>query len=609
MLTEARTIYRSRADQSKEEAERIRKQLNRFAVIRLILFFLAIFFLARWLRTNLVLAVAGSVLSLLVLLVFVRLGSKRSARKRMLEELVRINEQELGVLDWNFEFFNPGNEYSDPQHPYASDLDIFGEHSLFQYLNRTATSKGSDRLAETLGRQVPVEEIPVRQAAVGELSEKVEWRQEFLASGRMSEETREDYAKLNFWLNGKSYIASSPFYKTLLLVLPALTILSIAAAFLWIPYNIPVFLVLIQLGIVGLNLRQINHHHNQLTRKFQLVLKFSSMIRMIEEEVFASEYLSALCGGLSSSGIKAGQQLQFLARLTMQFDRRLNMVMGLVLNALVMWDLQCIRRLEKWKSANAVEVPRWFHILSEFEALNSLGNFAFNIPDAIFPELSHNNAGSPEIIIETDSLGHPLIPSRENIRNDLKIKKPGEFLLITGSNMAGKSTFLRCVGVNLVLAGAGAPVAARKMIWHPIKIMTNMRVRDSLSSRESTFYAELKRLRMILEEVGKGEPVLVLLDEILKGTNSRDKHFGSEMFIRQLIREGATGLIATHDLELSMLEDEFPGRILNYCFEVQIDKQEFIYDYTLRRGVCQTLNATELMKKMGISFDGNAQNE
>lgn len=609
MLTEARTIYRSRADQSKEEAERIRKQLNRFAVIRLILFFLAILFLARWLRTNLVLAVAGSVLSLLVLLVFVRLGSKRSARKRMLEELARINEQELGVLDWNFEFFNPGNEYSDPQHPYASDLDIFGEHSLFQYLNRTATSKGSDRLAETLGRQVPVEEIPVRQAAVGELSEKVEWRQEFLASGRMSEETREDYAKLNFWLNGKSYIASSPFYKTLLLVLPALTILSIAAAFLWIPYNIPVFLVLIQLGIVGLNLRQINHHHNQLTRKFQLVLKFSSMIRMIEEEIFESEYLSALCGGLSSSGIKAGQQLRFLARLTMQFDRRLNMIMGLVLNALVMWDLQCIRRLEKWKSANAAEVPRWFHILSEFEALNSLGNFAFNIPDAIFPELSHDNAGSPEIIIEGDSLGHPLIPSRENIRNDLKIKKPGEFLLITGSNMAGKSTFLRCVGVNLVLAGAGAPVTARKMIWHPIKIMTNMRVRDSLSSRESTFYAELKRLRMILEEVGKGEPVLVLLDEILKGTNSRDKHFGSEMFIRQLVREGATGLIATHDLELSMLEDEFPGRILNYCFEVQIDKQEFIYDYTLRRGVCQTLNATELMKKMGISFDGNAQNE
>lgn len=169
--------------------------------------------------------------------------------------------------------------------------------------------------------------------------------------------------------------------------------------------------------------------------------------------------------------------------------------------------------------------------------------------------------------------------------------------------MAGKSTFLRTVGVNMILAGAGAPVLARTMKWHPVRIFTSMRVRDSLSSRESTFYAELKRLRKIIDVHKNGEKVMVILDEILKGTNSRDKHFGSEMFIRQLIRDGSAGLIATHDLELSKLEEEFPDKILNYCFEVQIDKQEFIYDFKLRRGVCQTLNATELMRKMGISLE------
>ena len=400
------------------------------------------------------------------------------------------------------------------------------------------------------------------------------------------------------WLNEKPFIAVRKFYGYLLVFLPSLTILSLILAFRWIPFNIPVFLVLVQLGMVGMNLRRTNHHHSQVSRKFKLLDNFSSLIRMIEKESFSTDYLLGLQTGLSSSGITAGKKLQSLAKLVVQFDRRLNMIMGVILNGLLMWDLQCILLLEKWKIANAGEVPRWFSILGELEALNSLANFNFNNPDYVFPELSHKN-----VIIEAESLGHPLIPQKENIRNDIKIGRPGEFMLITGSNMAGKSTFLRTVGVNMILASAGAPVPAIAMRWHPIRIFTSMRVMDYLSSRESTFYAELKRLRNIIDVHKSGEKVMVILDEILKGTNSRDKHFGSEMFIRQLIRDGSMGLIATHDLELSKLEEEFPENIFNYSFEVQIDKQEFIYDFQLRTGVCQTLNATELMKKMGISID------
>ena len=598
MISRVLSIYESRADSSKIESKLIRKRINLFSFIRLFLFVLAIFLMAFWFNSHLALAISSSLSALVILVVFVRLSSNLSARQRMLDEIIRINEEESLVLDWKYDSFLSGHEYIDPEHPNTSDLDIFGKNSLFQFLNRTSITKGMDQLAAWLSTPSSVKQILSRQEAVEELALKLEWRQEFLATGRMSEETREDYLKLESWLNEKALITGSRFYRTLLQILPALTILSIALAFRWIPYNIPVFLFLVQLGLVGINLRRINHHHNQISRKFKLIDNFSSLIKLVEDEKFSCENLRNLQTGLSSSGIKASLQLGKLARIVVQFDGRLNMIMGFILNGLLMWDLLCILRLENWKDANAKEVPGWFNILGEFEALNSLGNFRFNSPGSVFPEICND-----DLMVEAEFLGHPLIPEKENIRNDLKISRPGEFLLITGSNMAGKSTFLRSVGVNLILANAGAPVLARKMKWQALRVLTSMRVKDSLSSRESTFYAELKRLRMIIEVIKKGERIFVILDEILKGTNSRDKHFGSEMFIRQLIEEDCGGLIATHDLELNSLEKEFPEQVLNYCFEVQINKQEFIYDYKLRRGVCQTMNATELMKKMGISID------
>ncbi len=592
------STYRSKADSFKTEIRRAGKRNIWYSAIRLFLFVLAIFLLVRLYSVNLAVAVASSLLALVILLVFVKLGSIQSSRRLMLEELVRINEEETAVLNWVFDCYHPGTEYIDPGHPYTSDLDIYGKNSLFQYLNRASTSSGRDQLAGWLNRTSPGFEITRRQASAEELSRMLDWRQEFLATGRMSEETPEDQALLLNWLKEASFIATSKWFRLLLIILPSLTLLSTVLAFFWIPYNIPVFLVLVQLGMVGVNLRRINHHHNQLSRKFNLINKFSRLITMIEKETFKSAYLQELRDGLSTSGIKAGEQLHALSRLLVQFDRRLNMVMGLILNALVMWDLQCVLRLERWKIANAGEVPNWFKTLGKFEALNSFAAFKYNLPDTAFPEISRDG-----VILEAESLGHPLIPAGENIRNNISIGRMGTFMLITGSNMAGKSTFLRTIGVNMILANAGAPVLAGKMIWEPVSLLTSMRVRDSLSSRESTFYAELKRLRMIIEVLKSGEQVLVILDEILKGTNSRDKHFGSEMFIRQMIREGCTGLIATHDLELSKLEEEFPDNLTNYCFEVQIDREEFIFDYKLRRGVCQTLNATELMKKMGITID------
>jgi DNA mismatch repair ATPase MutS len=598
METEPRNRYRRKADSANLEIRGIRKKMNLISLVRLVLFAGALFLFFGWYKAHLAFAAAASLASLVMFLVFVRLGSGLTVKRRLLSELVAINEEEIRALDRDFSAFNPGTEFSDPGHPYASDLDVFGENSLFQYLNRTGISSGREQLAVWLRGESPWDEIVSRQLAVEELALKLDWRQVFLATGRMSGEKQEDFIRLKEWLSEEPMLIRNRLYRILLWSLPSLTILATVLAFFWIPYNIPAFLVIIQLGIVGLNLRRINHHHNQISRKFNLIDKYSSLIGMIENESFRSEYLEQLRAGLSSRYGSAGKQLRSLARILLRFDRRLNMVMGVILNAFLLWDLQCMLRLEQWKKANALRVPGWFSVLGKYEALNSFAGFRFNQPDSVYPE-----PGDGRVILHAEALGHPLIPTEENVRNDLKIGKPGEFMLITGSNMAGKSTFLRTVGVNLVLAGAGAPVIAEHMTWMPVKLLTSMRIWDSLSNRESTFYAELKRLRMILEELKKGEPVMVLLDEILTGTKSRDKHFGSEMFIRQLIREGGSGLVATHDLELGKLEEEFPDNVLNYSFEVQIEKQEFSYDYKLRRGVCSTLNATELMKKMGISLN------
>ncbi|MFC2098151.1 hypothetical protein ACFLSP_00265 [Bacteroidota bacterium] len=597
MPEDARSIYQRKNEAYQLETDQIRKRTSLYSLLRLLLFVLAIFFIVIWIKSNLVLAIISSLSSISLLLILVRHGSKLATRKHLLRELIRINTDEIAVLDWSYEGFQDGSEFQDHDHPNTSDLDIFGPNSLFQYLNRTSISKGGDRLAGWLSNPSSAEKIHSRQAAVEELSARLDWRQDFLARGRMSEETREDFIQLQRWLEEKSGMITSRFYRIILLVLPFLTLLSLILAFRWIPYNIPIFLVLVQLGIVSLNLRQINHHHNQVSRKFNMINKFSSLIKLIEEEDFSSEYLRDLRSGLSSSGIRAGEQLNKLARLVIQFDRRLNMIMAVVLNGVLMWDIQCVSWLEKWKELNAKEVPGWFDVLGKFEALNSFANFRFNNPHTVYPEIMQEDN-----MLEAEDLGHPLIPEKENIRNNLRIHHKAKFMLITGSNMAGKSTFLRTIGVNMVLANAGAPVHAAKMKWQPVRILSSMRVKDSLSNRESTFYAELKRLRMIVDVLKTGEKVLVILDEILKGTNSRDKHFGSVMFIRQLLKEDCSGLIATHDLELSKLEEEFPGQLLNYCFEVQIDDEEFIFDYKLRRGVCQTLNATELMKKMGISI-------
>jgi DNA mismatch repair ATPase MutS len=256
-----------------------------------------------------------------------------------------------------------------------------------------------------------------------------------------------------------------------------------------------------------------------------------------------------------------------------------------------------VLQLEKWKEENNKKIDHWFHTLAEFEALSSLGTLAFNHPGWTFPEL---NTEQPEFTAK--ELGHPLIDPKKSVVNSYSTIGKAQISIITGSNMAGKSTFLRSVGVNMVLACMGAPVNASHMKISPLKVMSSMRVKDNLEESTSTFYAELKKLKSIIDAVKRKEPVFILLDEILRGTNSHDRHTGSKALIRQLVHEEATGIIATHDLELASLENEFPASIHNFHFDVQIDGPELYFDYTLKKGICQSFNAAILMKKIGIEL-------
>lgn len=275
----------------------------------------------------------------------------------------------------------------------------------------------------------------------------------------------------------------------------------------------------------------------------------------------------------------------------------MNPLVFIPLNTFLFWDLQQVLILESWKKQNKEHIADWFQSLAEVESLSSLATLSFNYPGWSFPTIAIQNG-----TVIADSLGHPLIPKEKLVTNSFSTEEAGGLNLITGSNMAGKSTFLRSVGVNIVLAMMGSPVCAGSFTVSNMKVISSMRVNDNLEENTSTFYAELKKLKEVIEAVNRNEKVFLLLDEILRGTNSADRHTGSKALIKQLIHHNAVGLIATHDLELAKLADEFPLKLHNYHFDVQVAGDELYFDYKLKKGVCTSMNASLLMKKIGIEL-------
>ncbi len=592
-------IYTERISSFEQKRKILNRKIIRAAFFRLMFFSLVPLIFVFFKEWDIMVKSGLSMIMLVAFTISVKRYLFLKGRMEHTANLIQINRDELEALDHHFDSFANGERYRDPGHPFAHDLDIFGEASLYQMINRTSTHFGSEQLASTL--KTPItnpDSIIAVQGAVKELGKKIDLVQDYRATGMRINETKDDIEYLFRWLDSKIFFLNKKFFRVTRWIIPALTCSSLFVGLINFQFiSIFILFALTQLFIVGLYLRRINKEHGLLHKRVNIIRKYARLIEYIEAEDFKSPYLNQLKNELTIDHTGAHASLVRLTKLVSAFDNRLNLLVALVLESILLWDIQCMVRLEKWKLHHKAQVSQWFSVLGKFETVISLASLHKNNPEYVFPELSEKHP------LNATALGHPFIRAEERVCNDFIIAHENEFCIITGANMAGKSTFLRTVGLNMILAMTGGPVCAKRFLFVPRTLFTSMRTTDSLQKNESYFYAELQRLKRMLEGMEKGEFSFVLLDEILKGTNSKDKQQGSKKVLQKIMHNEGTGIIATHDLELAEVGTKYPEHIVNKCFEIEIENARIFFDYKLREGVTKKMNAMLLLKQMNIIDD------
>ena len=589
-------IYQKRSEEFQKKVAKIKKKLNYLSLFRFLSFIITIVFFVLTIKNFHALKLSGILAFFIVFIILIIRYIKITAILNHYKNLIKINNEEKDVLNYKYDVFYDGKDFIDREHPYSYDLDLFGEGSLYQYLNRSITLAGRDLLADRLLKiQNNSELINKKQKAIQELTHKLDWRQTFMATGYEHPVSNDENKKIDFWVKKPVYFIKKRFFRFIVILLPVITFVFFALFILGITHvSWFILLGLTQLLFASILLRRTNQEQRIVSEELRILKNYSKLINLVEKESFKSTLLNELQKSLQTGKDNAQTAFKKLIRIIDAFDTRLNIFLGVILNATLMWDLFSVMRLEKWKLKYGENVKKWVQVITEFDVYSSMANYSFNNPSSIFPTVSENT------IFNAKELGHPLIPQSKRVNNDFNLDKPGEIDIITGANMAGKSTFLRTVGVNLILAMNGMTVCAKELQFRIMDIFSGMRTADSLTENESYFYAELKRLKSVIEKLQQGDITFVLLDEILKGTNSVDKAKGSWKFVEYLVKLNATGIVATHDLTLCDLENEYPNQIKNKCFEVEIDGEEIKFDYKIGNGVTQNMNASILMKKMGI---------
>jgi len=591
------SLYEEKRNLYSSLLQKTNKRIKTISLARLFDFLLAMILVYVFARAQNTIGIIVTIFTSIAIFIFlVKLHSKLLTIKNLLESKIKVNIDELEALDGNFEDFDKGEEFIDPDHPFSFDLDIFGEGSLFQFINRYATEVGKIRLANflkqpELGKKV----ISNNQEAIKELSSYLDWRQNFLAIGKTYHEKKGDHQRMLDWVQELPVFRAKVF-TLLIYIIPVLSMIMIyLLATGTISYNMFLLYLLIPWGISGSYAVKVNRRHNMVSKTSKMLSKYAMLLNAIEEKNFRSSKLVALSLKLKPGKSSAGTSIKQLSAILTALDNRLNFVSWALFHGLLLWDILQMKRLENWQGKHKDNMKNWFDVIAEIDALNSFSNYNYNNPNTLFPEIEPGKFNLSAI-----NLGHPLIPAKVRINNDIAIHE-GEFLVITGANMAGKSTFLRTIVVNMIMGMCGAPVCADKFEFSPVNIFTSIRTNDSLHKNESYFYSELKRLKRIIDELKAGSNLFVVLDEILKGTNSKDKHAGSEALLKQFISLNTSGIVATHDVALGKLEGLFPENIKNKCFEVDINGSQLSFDYKIRDGVSKNMNATILMREMGIT--------
>lgn len=588
--------YTERLSLTKGQLQQVKKQIFRISMLRLTLFIAGVagiyFFFSQ--TPLLIICIC---LTFLPLFILVKIHNRFFIRKEWLETQARIIQEELQALSGDYSSFEDGKEYVNPEHPYSFDLDIFGRRSLFQSINRTCTFFGKARLAKWLQNHLHEKtSIEKRQEMVREISEHTLFREQFRVAGLVHHGQSSDAEKIQAWSQSPAQYLHAGWVKAFIWGVPVInSLLLITSLIGWTSFSclglsFGIFLVL-SFGII----KRATYIQETYGKQLKSLNGYARLIALAKAEDWKSAGMLELMERFNLNGQSPVQALQQLSKELDRLDLRNNQFLYVLLEGSIFFQLQEIVRIERWKVRYGQYISEWLETVGELDALCSLGTFAYNHPQYTYPELTEK----PFCFLATQ-MGHPLMPVSQCVKNDATIPSRPFFLIITGANMAGKSTYLRTIGVNYLLACVGAPVCCERLKLHPNQLITSLRTSDSLSDNESYFFAELKRLKRIIDLLNQGQQLFIILDEILKGTNSMDKQKGSFDLIRQFMQLKANGIIATHDLLLGSLIKQFPEEIRNYCFEADIKDNELTFSYKLREGVAQNMNACFLMKKMGI---------
>ena len=588
--------YQKPIDHYTARLKQIKKRRNLITLAKLLTFGYMIFLIYLLINHStqpLLLLGIGAILVFIFLTLW---DSQIIYRQHLIEELLRINTLESDYLAGNFSALDQGERFNDPAHPYAHDLDLFGEDSLFQHLNRTVTFSGTQKLVSwLLSLSKDPEVIHSRQQAAEELCAEPEWCQHFRAAGALHPTQALDAVIL------KSGPTESPFFskhstvRLILWIANTIVIVSWAVtSFTPLPFSISLVLSLLQLSALALYIKKINAYHQRLNLFLKTISNYLPLVRLIHDQSFRSPYLQKIRHSLFTPESNSLQALTQLHRIQNSLDQRGNIVIAFILNGLYLKDFHTLLRLDHWRKKYGPDIETWTDVLSEADALISMANYRFNHPAYCLPVICQDR------LLDTEEIGHPLLKSERNVTNDFSICSLHQIAIVTGANMAGKSTFLRTIGVNLILAQSGNVVCSRYFAFQPMTLFTSMRTTDSLSKDTSYFHAELLRLQQLVNIAQQEDKVFIILDEMLKGTNSVDKLNGSLAFLKRILSYPISGLVATHDLALGELADDFPEHFFNVCFEIVHSGSQITYDYKLHPGISSNMNASILLKQMGL---------
>lgn len=591
--------FRQRMSHFEKEKNSLISRSNRLSSIRLMIFILFVVLQIWFVRSQeyAYVFLAGVAFLFAYLPLVIRHRRLKEGIAEM-DILAAINRQEVDRLEGNLKDLDPGTRFYSLHHPYAKDLDIFGDGSLFQLLDRCSTESGQRRLAHALTAAKEWDEIDEYQKAVKEIGPEIDFRQHMHMLGKKSRLEEQAQCQLVDWFASPEDVLSwQKRTRRQVILANGFTLSVIVGVFFFISWQwllVPLVMNSYLLRIHRKKVRAVMEHTEKNTSFLQ---NLSRLLQNLERKEFNAKRLISIKNTLTINGLTSSMLVKSLAFRFEMLEYTRNPYFYLLANGTFLWELHWMTSIERWRLLVRPHVEQWIAALNEYEVMASFAGAAYANPDWIFPNIKNDR-----FCYVAKSLGHPLIFSSNRVTNDFAICQPGETWVLTGSNMSGKSTFLRTLGLNAVLALAGAPVCAKTMEISPMRVFSSMRTEDNLQESTSSFYAELKRLKQLLDYLNEDTPVFYLLDEILKGTNSADRQAGSKALIRNLQDQNASGIIATHDLELGALHSIYPQTVFNYSFNSSVQDGELYFDYKLHKGVCHSFNATELMKKIGIEI-------